>query len=101
MVVRAEVGVGGGKKSGSRGEGSQGHCGAGVFELAGQHASVELVELHQVDQVAELGGAVVKAEEDLAVLLTLNDNTREGGEDTFDHQVTTHMSTLVKYQRRM
>lgn len=50
---------------------SQGHGGAGVFELAGQHSSIELVELHQVDQVSELGGAVVQAEEHLAVLLTL------------------------------
>lgn len=56
---------------------SQGHSGAGVFELAGQHSSVELVELHQVDQVRELGGAVVEAEEHLAVFLTLQ--TRAGG----------------------
>lgn len=50
---------------------SQGHGGAGVFELAGQHSSVELVKLHQVDQVGELGGAVVEAEEHLTVLLAL------------------------------
>lgn len=50
---------------------SQGHSGTGVFELAGQHSSVELVKLHQMDQVGELGGAVVKAEEHLTVLLTL------------------------------
>lgn len=50
---------------------SQGHSGAGVFELAGQHSSVELVELHQLNQVGEFGGAVVKAEENLAVLFTL------------------------------
>lgn len=59
-----------------RGEGeeevSQGHGGAWVFELAGQHSSVELVELHQVDQVGELGGAVVQAEEHLTVLFTLD-----------------------------
>lgn len=55
---------------------SQGHGGAGVFELAGQHASVELVELHQVDQVGELGGAVVQAEEHLAVLLALADKAQ-------------------------
>lgn len=62
---------------------SQGHSGAGVFELAGQHASVELVELHQVDQVGELGGAVVQAEEHLAVLLALSKQSpdREGGRD--------------------
>lgn len=59
------------KKEGLGARVSQGHSGAGVFELAGQHSSVELVELHQVDQVGELGGAVVEAEEHLAVLLAL------------------------------
>lgn len=60
------------KERGQVGAGvSQGHGGAWVFELAGQHSSVELVELHQVDQVGELGGAVVEAEEHLAVLLAL------------------------------
>lgn len=59
------------KKEGLGAGVSQGHSGAGVFELAGQHSSVELVELHQVDQVGELGGAVVEAEEHLAVLLAL------------------------------
>lgn len=54
----------------SGGVGSQGHSGARVFELAGQHSSVELVKLHQVDQVCELGGAVVEAEENLTVLFT-------------------------------
>lgn len=49
---------------------SQGHSGAGVFELAGEHSSVELVELHQVDQVGELGGTVIEAEEHLTVLFT-------------------------------
>lgn len=59
---------------------SQGHSGAGVFELAGQHSSVELIELHQVDEVGELGGAVVEAEEHLTVLLTLTG--RESREDS-------------------
>lgn len=59
---------------------SQGHSGAGVFELAGQHSSVELIELHQVDEVGELGGAVVEAEEHLTVLLTLT--SRESREDS-------------------
>lgn len=54
---------------------SQGHSGAGVFELAGQHSSVELVEVHQVDQVCELGGAVVQTEEHLTVLLALRVTT--------------------------
>lgn len=60
---------------------SQGHSGAGVFELAGQHSSVELVELHQVDQVRELGGAIVEAEEHLAVFLTLQTRARGKRED--------------------
>lgn len=51
-----------------------------MFELAGQHSSVQLVELHQVDQVGELGGAVVQAEEHLAVLLALSHQADSGGE---------------------
>lgn len=54
---------------------SQGHGGAGVLELAGQHSSVELVKLHQVDQVGEFCGAVVQAEEHLTVVLALWKNT--------------------------
>lgn len=54
-----------------QGEGSQGHSSAGVFEFAGQHPSVELVELHQVDQVCELGGAIIQTEQHLTFLLTL------------------------------
>lgn len=61
---------------------SQGHGGAGVFELAGQHSSVELVKLHQVDQVGELGGTVVEAEEHLTVLLTLYTRARGRREDS-------------------
>lgn len=61
-----------------RGGVSQGHGGAGVFELAGQHSSVELVELHQVNQVGELCGTVVEAEEHLTVFFTLREQ-REGG----------------------
>lgn len=57
---------------------SQGHGGARVFELAGEHASVELVELHQVDQVGELGGAVVEAEEHLTVFLALSQREERG-----------------------
>lgn len=44
-----------------------------MSEFARQHSSVELVELHQLNQVDEFGGAVVKAEEDLPVLFTLVD----------------------------
>ena len=42
-----------------------------MFEFTRQHSSVELVELHQLNQVGEFGGAVIKAEEDLSVLFTL------------------------------
>ena len=42
-----------------------------MFEFTRQHSSVELVELYQLNQVGEFGGAVVKAEEALAVLFTL------------------------------
>lgn len=66
---------------------SQGHSGAGVFELAGQHSSVKLIKLHQVDEVGELGGAVVEAEEHLTVFLTLTTGERRE-ERTADHQVT-------------
>lgn len=50
-----------------------------MFEFTRQHSSVELVELHQLDQVGEFGGAVVKAEEDLAVLFALR-RGEAGGE---------------------
>lgn len=42
-----------------------------MLEFAREDSSVELVELHQLDQVREFGGAVVKAEEHLTVLFTL------------------------------
>ena len=61
---------------------SQGHSGTWVFELAGQHSSVELVELHQVDQVCEFGGAIVEAEEHLTVLLTLSAKASGRKEDS-------------------
>lgn len=56
---------------------SQGHGGAGVLELAGQHSSVELVKLHQVDQVGEFCGAVIQAEEHLTVVLALKKKTNK------------------------
>lgn len=61
---------------------SQGHGGAGVFEFAGQHSSVELVELHEVDQVGELGGTIVEAKEHLTVFFALHAPEREMGENT-------------------
>lgn len=50
-----------------------------MSQFARQHPSVQLVELHQLDQVGEFGGAVVKAEEDLAVLFALRGGGLEGG----------------------
>lgn len=71
--TEGEGGVSQGERCAKKGLGggvSQGHSGAWVFELAGQHSSVKLVKLHQVNQIGELGGAVVEAEEYLTVLLT-------------------------------
>lgn len=42
-----------------------------MSQFTRQHSSVELVELHQLDQVGEFGGAVVKAEENLSVVFAL------------------------------
>lgn len=49
-----------------------------MFEFRRQHSSVELVELHQLNQVGKFGGAVVKAEEDLAVFFTLQPSADAG-----------------------
>lgn len=49
-----------------------------MFEFTRQHPSVELVELHQLNQVGEFGGALIKAEEDLAILFTLQESTGGG-----------------------
>lgn len=53
-----------------------------MFEFTRQHSSVELVELHQLNQVGEFGGAVIKAEEDLAVLFTLSKVPGQREQDT-------------------
>lgn len=63
---------------------SQGHGGAGVLELAGQHSPVELVKLHQVDQVGEFCGAVVQTEEHLTVILALWKNNDKRTEKQTD-----------------
>lgn len=42
-----------------------------MFEFTRQHPSVELVELHKLNQVGEFGGALIKAEEDLTILFAL------------------------------
>lgn len=49
-----------------------------MFEFTRQHPSVELVELHQLNQVGEFGGALIKAEEDLAILFTLQASADAG-----------------------
>lgn len=61
---------------------SQGHGGAGVFQLAGQHSSVELVKLHQMNQVCELCGAVIEAEEHLTIFFTLKAGAGRRTEDS-------------------
>lgn len=56
-----------------------------MFEFTRQHSSVELVELHQLNQVGKFGGAVVKAEEDLAVFFTLQASA-DAGERTAEEK---------------
>lgn len=51
--------------------GSQGDPGAVVFEFAGQHTTVQLVKLHQLDQVREACVAVVQTEEHLPFVVHL------------------------------
>lgn len=51
--------------------GSQGGSGTVVFELAGQHASIQLVELHQLQQIAEARVSVIQTVEQLTVILHL------------------------------
>lgn len=55
-----------------------------MFEFTRQHPSVELVELHQLNQVGEFGGSLVKAEEDLAILFTLRCTSRCGREEKWE-----------------
>lgn len=56
-----------------RGASSQGDAGTVVFEFVGQHSAVQLVELHQLDQVGEFGVTVVQAVEQLSVLVYRQD----------------------------
>lgn len=49
-----------------------------MFEFTRQHPSVELVELHQLNQVGEFGGPLIKAEENLAILFTLQASVDTG-----------------------
>lgn len=50
---------------------SQGNPGAVVFEFAGQHAAVQLVKVHQLDQIREARVALVETEEHLTFILHL------------------------------
>lgn len=61
---------------GSRG--SQGDPGAVVFEFAGQHAAVQLVKLHQLDQVREARVAVIQTEEHLTFIVHLQAGRQRG-----------------------
>lgn len=48
--------------------GSEGDAGTVMFELAGQNASVQLVKLHELQQVSESRVSVVQTVEELAVI---------------------------------
>lgn len=48
---------------------SQGDPGTVVFELAGKLPTVQLVKLHQLDQVGELGVTIVQTVEQLAFII--------------------------------
>ena len=50
---------------------SEGHAGAAVAQQAGQDAAVQLVELHELQQVGEASLAVVHAEVQAPLLLAL------------------------------
>lgn len=58
--------------------GSQGDPGAVVFEFAGQHPTVELVKLHQLDQVREACVAIVQTEEHLPFVIHLQAGRQRG-----------------------
>lgn len=53
---------------------SEGHARAAVTQQAGQDAAVQLVELHELQQVREASLAVVHAEVQAAFLLALGDS---------------------------
>lgn len=50
---------------------SEGHTGTAVAQQAGQDASVQLVEFHQLQQVCETGLAIIHAEVKAAFIFTL------------------------------
>lgn len=55
---------------------SQGDAAAVVLELAGQHAAVQLVEVHQLDQVGEARAAVVQAVQQAVLVVHLQGGQR-------------------------
>lgn len=57
---------------------SEGHTSAAVAQHAGQDASVQLVELHQLQQICEPGLAVVHAEVEAALIFALWCGQRAG-----------------------
>ena len=57
---------------------SEGHAGAAVAQQAGQDAAVQLVELHELQQVGEASLAVVHAEVQAPLLLALGCGHRGG-----------------------
>lgn len=58
--------------------GSEGHAGAVVPQLAGQDAAVDLVELHELDEVGEARLPVVHGEVEPTLLLALPGGCRSG-----------------------
>lgn len=75
--------------------GSQGDPGAVMFEFAGQHATVQLVKLHQLDQVREARVAVIQTVEHLPFIVHLQaGRRRKSGEpmcaEAVEHGRETH-----------
>lgn len=52
---------------------SEGHTGTAVVQQAGQDASVQLVEFHQLQQVCETGLAIIHAEVKAAFIFAWQD----------------------------
>lgn len=57
---------------------SEGHAGAVVPQLAGQDAAVDLVELHELDEVGEARLPVIHGEVEPTLLLALSGGCRSG-----------------------
>lgn len=70
--------------------GSQGDPGAVVFEFAGQHAAVQLVKLHQLDQVREARVAVIQTEEHVAFIVHLQAGRQRASGEAIEAEVVEH-----------